>query len=474
MPASTTRRAKSCVIMHLSNNHFFCFRMTNCFLRVPSDNTFFQFFDYFRTFQPRRTAPSAGLTRGRPGRVIAAYLAQRPRGCVAWTRTYCWEPAFAAAARAGITRFLARKHRQYLAALMRRMTQAGIFPQAALGEKRGKSSPGPAASKASGRGCSTRLEGTEVIEELEERIVGRHAKKTVRHRETKKILERDALITQDLARLRNRSWHQRSDDPLCFSLVIQNTAFAKNATVRTLLQATKWKSVRQSESSLPSRSVNQVLSLQCVRSNRRCSGRRYHPRFAAYPGDVRVPESERASGHHRNQRYGYRIREFRRQAGNHSHGDAERKDLAPYHARIERASRRYDQRGEELTEGSIDPKEMLKVKGIQCVQMYLLSEVQRVYRLQGVEISDKHVEVWFVKCCVKSASLKPEILPCCQVPMLISTNSQKRMKKLFFPAICHQLAVQSSLGLQSFPGNGILLVCSVFPGNDSCPYRSGD
>ena len=49
--------------------------------------------------------------------------------------------------------------------------------------------------------------------------------------------------------------------------------------------------------------------------------------------------------------------------------------------------------GQELTEGSVDPKELIKVQGVEGVQDYLLREVQRVYRLQGVEISDKHVEV---------------------------------------------------------------------------------
>src|SRR5690625_2445148 len=49
--------------------------------------------------------------------------------------------------------------------------------------------------------------------------------------------------------------------------------------------------------------------------------------------------------------------------------------------------------GEELTEGSIDPKELLTVKGVEGVQSYLLREVQRVYRMQGVEIGDKHIEV---------------------------------------------------------------------------------
>ncbi|MEX2104247.1 MAG: DNA-directed RNA polymerase subunit beta' [Bacilli bacterium] len=49
--------------------------------------------------------------------------------------------------------------------------------------------------------------------------------------------------------------------------------------------------------------------------------------------------------------------------------------------------------GDELTEGSIDPKEILKIKGMRGVQNYILQEVQRVYRLQGVEINDKHIEV---------------------------------------------------------------------------------
>ena len=49
--------------------------------------------------------------------------------------------------------------------------------------------------------------------------------------------------------------------------------------------------------------------------------------------------------------------------------------------------------GDELTEGSINPHDILRIKGVQAVQDYLLREVQRVYRLQGVEISDKHIEV---------------------------------------------------------------------------------
>ncbi len=49
--------------------------------------------------------------------------------------------------------------------------------------------------------------------------------------------------------------------------------------------------------------------------------------------------------------------------------------------------------GDELTEGSVNPHDILKIKGVRAVQDYMICEVQRVYRLQGVDINDKHVEV---------------------------------------------------------------------------------
>jgi DNA-directed RNA polymerase subunit beta' len=65
----------------------------------------------------------------------------------------------------------------------------------------------------------------------------------------------------------------------------------------------------------------------------------------------------------------------------------------PYNARLKVSAGEEVIAGQELTEGSIDPKELLRVQGIEGVQAYLLREVQRVYRMQGVEIGDKHVEV---------------------------------------------------------------------------------
>ena len=67
--------------------------------------------------------------------------------------------------------------------------------------------------------------------------------------------------------------------------------------------------------------------------------------------------------------------------------------LIPYGSRIKVLDGTYLEAGDELTEGSVNPHDILKIKGVNAVQDYMLREVQRVYRLQGVEISDKHIEV---------------------------------------------------------------------------------
>ena len=65
----------------------------------------------------------------------------------------------------------------------------------------------------------------------------------------------------------------------------------------------------------------------------------------------------------------------------------------PYGSRIKVQDDMEIEAGDELTEGSVNPHDLLKIKGINAVQDYLLREVQRVYRLQGVDICDKHIEV---------------------------------------------------------------------------------
>ena len=67
--------------------------------------------------------------------------------------------------------------------------------------------------------------------------------------------------------------------------------------------------------------------------------------------------------------------------------------LIPYGSRIKVIDGQVLEAGDELTEGSVNPHDLLKIKGIRAVQDYMLREVQRVYRLQGVDIADKHIEV---------------------------------------------------------------------------------
>ena len=67
--------------------------------------------------------------------------------------------------------------------------------------------------------------------------------------------------------------------------------------------------------------------------------------------------------------------------------------LIPYGSRIKVADGSELEAGDELTEGSVNPHDILRIKGLRAVQDYMIQEVQRVYRLQGVEINDKHIEV---------------------------------------------------------------------------------
>ncbi len=67
--------------------------------------------------------------------------------------------------------------------------------------------------------------------------------------------------------------------------------------------------------------------------------------------------------------------------------------LIPYGSRVKVSDGQVLEAGDELTEGSVNPHDILRIKGVRAVQDYMLREVQRVYRLQGVEINDKHIEV---------------------------------------------------------------------------------
>ena len=88
--------------------------------------------------------------------------------------------------------------------------------------------------------------------------------------------------------------------------------------------------------------------------------------------------------------------------------------LIPYGSRIKVVDGQELEAGDELTEGSVNPHDILIIKGVRAVQDYMLREVQRVYRLQGVEINDKHVEVIVRQCLQKIRVEEPgdsDLLP---------------------------------------------------------------
>ena len=106
--------------------------------------------------------------------------------------------------------------------------------------------------------------------------------------------------------------------------------------------------------------------------------------------------------------------------------------LIPYGSRIKITDGAVLEAGDVLTEGSLNPHDILKVKGVRAVQDYMLHEVQRVYRLQGVEINDKHIEV-IVRQMLKKVRIEEngdtEFLPGDMVDVLDYEETNKAMEE---------------------------------------------
>ncbi len=105
--------------------------------------------------------------------------------------------------------------------------------------------------------------------------------------------------------------------------------------------------------------------------------------------------------------------------------------LIPYGSRIKVLDEQEVEAGDELTEGSVNPHDILKIKGVRAVQDYMLREVQRVYRLQGVEINDKHIEV-IVRQMLKKVRIEnngdSDFLPGVMVDALEYEDATERLK----------------------------------------------
>lgn len=240
------------------------------------------------------------------------------------------------------------------------------------------------------------MEGTELIEALDERIVGRHTKKTILHPETGEvILNKDGLIDQDVARaiieagieevtIRS-AFTCNTKHGVCKKCYGMNLATGEKVEVGEAVGIIAAQSIGEPGTQLTMRTfhtggvagddITQGLPrIQEIFEARNPKGQSVISEIAGTVSDI----TEIREG----------LKEITVQ------GDVEtRKYQAPYNARLKVIEGDNVERGQVLTEGSIDPKQLLKVKDVSTVQEYLLKEVQKVYRMQGVEIGDKHIEV---------------------------------------------------------------------------------
>ncbi|MBK3496600.1 DNA-directed RNA polymerase subunit beta' [Viridibacillus sp. YIM B01967] len=239
-------------------------------------------------------------------------------------------------------------------------------------------------------------EGNEIIEALEERILGRYVKKTVRHPETDEvIIARDALVTPELARkvieagleeITIRSaFTCNTKHGVCEKCYGMNLATGDKVEVGEAVGIIAAQSIGEPGTQLTMRTfhtggvagadITQGLPrIQEIFEARNPKGQAVITEITGTVVDIDE------------------IREGQKEIT--IQGAVEtRKYLAPYNGRLKVQVNDQVQHGETLTEGSIDPKELIKVTDVSTVQLYLLKEVQKVYRMQGVEIGDKHIEV---------------------------------------------------------------------------------
>ncbi|HEU4964888.1 MAG TPA: DNA-directed RNA polymerase subunit beta' [Bacilli bacterium] len=238
-------------------------------------------------------------------------------------------------------------------------------------------------------------DGKEVIEDLIDRIVGRMAFRDIKHPETGEIMVKEnelideeignELIEAGLTRIPLRSVLTcRTQHGVCIKCYGRNLATGKMVEIGEAVGIIAAQSIGEPGTQLTMRTFHtggvagDDITQGLPRIQELFEAR--NPKGQAIITEIDGKINE--------------IREVKDKREIEIIGHAETKVYpVPYGSRIAVQEGQAVEAGDELTEGSVDPKDMLKVKGIQGVQMYLLREVQRVYRLQGVEINDKHVEV---------------------------------------------------------------------------------
>jgi DNA-directed RNA polymerase subunit beta' len=242
----------------------------------------------------------------------------------------------------------------------------------------------------------TRIEdGKEVIEDLFDRIEGRYAFETVRHPETGEVIvgvnelidttKAEAIVKAGIEKIQIRSVLScRARHGVCKMCYGRNLATGKQVEIGEAVGIIAAQSIGEPGTQLTMRTFHtggvagDDITQGLPRIQELFEAR--NPKGQAIISEIDGVVKE--------------IRETKDRREIEVQGEAETKVYpVSYGSRIRVVPGQQIEAGDELTDGSIDPKEMLRIKGIRGVQNYILQEVQRVYRNQGVEINDKHIEV---------------------------------------------------------------------------------
>lgn len=239
-------------------------------------------------------------------------------------------------------------------------------------------------------------EGTEIIEPFIERIEGRYSKETIRHPETDEVIIRpDELITPDIAKQITDAGIEQmyirsaftcnTRHGVCEKCYGKNLATGEKVEVGEAVGTIAAQSIGEPGTQLTMRTfhtggvagsdITQGLPrIQEIFEARNPKGQAVITEIEGVVDDIKLAKD--------------RQQEIIVKGANET-----RSYLASGTSRLKVEIGQSVERGEVLTEGSIEPKNYLSVAGLNATESYLLKEVQKVYRMQGVEIDDKHVEV---------------------------------------------------------------------------------
>ncbi|RYG72772.1 DNA-directed RNA polymerase subunit beta' [Lentibacillus lipolyticus] len=238
-------------------------------------------------------------------------------------------------------------------------------------------------------------EGTELIEPLVDRLVGRTAFETVRHPETGEIItEKNEVMSEDQAKRITEAGIEE---------VIIRSAFTCN-TKHGVCKKCYGRNLATGDEVEVGEAVGIIAAQSIGEPGTQLTMRTFHTGGVAgdditqgLPRIQELFEARNPKGQAVISEVHGNVEEIKEGKDKQEivvQGEVEQRTYpVPYNARMKVTVGDQVVAGQELTEGSVDPKELLKVQGIEGVQQYLLREVQKVYRMQGVEIGDKHVEV---------------------------------------------------------------------------------